>query len=127
VRAACRAQGFTPDVNGRCICDPIVSGPGCCFCAVPGTCGPVLSAAQSAAAAALVVNLHGVVLSAPGGTVFQAGQVRADARRDRRPGSFSSNTPNNGDFTSKPLRVLDKGRACALLASAGQRYNPGAE
>jgi len=86
-QAACRAQGFTPDVNGRCICDPIVSGPGCCFCAVPGTCGPVLSAAQSAAAAALVVNLHGVVLSAPGGTVFQAGQVRADARGDRSPGS----------------------------------------
>ena len=76
-------QGFTPDVNGRCICDPIVSGPGCCFCAVPGTCGPVLPDAQAAAAAALVVNLHGVVLSSPGGTVFQPGQVRG--RRLPRP------------------------------------------
>lgn len=63
-------------MKGRCICDPIVSGPGCCFCAVPGTCGPVLPDAQAAAAAALVVNLHGVVLSSPGGTVFQPGQVR---------------------------------------------------
>ena len=68
-------QGFTPDVNGRCTCDPIVSGPGCCFCAVPGTCGPVLTSAQAASAAALVVNLHGVVLSSPGGTVFQPGQA----------------------------------------------------
>ena len=113
----CRVQGFTPDVNGRCICDPIVSGPGCCFCAVPGTCGPVLSAAQSAAAAALVVNLHGVVLSSPGGTVFQAGQVRANARGPG-PQAASEGTTLLKQGNVHCLRAFGKGRACAHAATA---------
>jgi hypothetical protein len=33
--------------SGKCICDPINAGPGCCFCVTPGTCGPQLTDAQA--------------------------------------------------------------------------------
>ncbi len=40
-------QGFVTAKSGRCICDPINAGPGCCFCVTPGTCGPQLTDAQA--------------------------------------------------------------------------------
>ena len=41
------AQGFVTAKSGKCICDPINAGPGCCFCVTPGTCGPQLTDAQA--------------------------------------------------------------------------------
>lgn len=43
----CAAQGFVTAKSGKCICDPINAGPGCCFCVTPGTCGPQLTDAQA--------------------------------------------------------------------------------
>jgi len=40
-------QGFVTAKSGKCICDPINAGPGCCFCVTPGTCGPQLTDAQA--------------------------------------------------------------------------------
>ena len=104
------AQGFVTAKSGKCICDPINAGPGCCFCVTPGTCGPQLTDAQAQTAYQVstlsshpCVGPHTACWAPAAQGLCAGGKVEAP-RRERTPGTCGA---AHAAFSISITRILE--------------------